>query len=103
MGIFFLVLPGWVFSTNRKRSNWKLVAWGISLQPAFAVLVAKIVGERTAATEVVGFRDVALIPAKTKTLSQIGICALCAVTLACMMTARTAGIFFTDTTILLEK
>ena len=114
----------------------------MGVSPDDAGIVAKIVGERIVATEVVGYQDLALaisqgtlrhprsaaittyalcgfahlasmaifvggisalVPSKTKTLSRIGFRALCAATLACMMTACTAGIFFTDSSILLGK
>jgi concentrative nucleoside transporter, CNT family len=114
----------------------------MGVSPDDALVVAKIVGERTVATEVVGYQDLAkaidlgllkhprsivittyalcgfahlasmaifvggmsaLAPSKMKTLSQIGFRSLCAATLACLMTACVAGIFFTDHSILLGK
>ena len=114
----------------------------MGVSPDDAGTVARIVGERTIATEVAGYQDLAkaiasgtlhhrrsivittyalcgfahlasmaifvggiaaLVPQKTRILSQIGIRALCGATAACLMTACTAGIFFTDTSILLGK
>lgn len=114
----------------------------MGVSPDDAATVARIVGERTIATEVAGYKDLAaaiaagtlkhprsivittyalcgfahlasmaifvgglsaLAPGKTKVLSRIGFRALFAATLACLMTACTAGIFFTDTSILLGK
>jgi CNT family concentrative nucleoside transporter len=43
----------------------------------------------------------ALAPSRTRALSQIGFRALLAATLACMMTACVAGVFFTGNSILL--
>jgi CNT family concentrative nucleoside transporter len=43
----------------------------------------------------------ALAPDRTKTIAQVGFRALIAATLACLMTACVAGIFFTEESILL--
>jgi CNT family concentrative nucleoside transporter len=45
----------------------------------------------------------ALAPRRTKDISSIGLRALIAATLACLMTAAVAGTFFTDGSILLGK
>lgn len=45
----------------------------------------------------------ALVPKRTKDISQIGFRALVAATLACLMTAAVAGTFFTEGSILLGK
>jgi concentrative nucleoside transporter, CNT family len=41
LGLFALVGICWLISTDRKRINWKLVAWGMALQVLFGVLVLK--------------------------------------------------------------
>ncbi len=35
-GIFFLIAFGYVFSSDRRRINWRVVAWGVGIQAAFA-------------------------------------------------------------------
>lgn len=40
-GLFALVGLCWLMSTDRKKINWKLVAWGMFLQFAFGVVVLK--------------------------------------------------------------
>jgi CNT family concentrative nucleoside transporter len=40
-GTALLVLLAWLLSTNRRAVDWRVVAWGIGLQLAFAVLVLK--------------------------------------------------------------
>jgi len=45
----------------------------------------------------------ALVPKRTKDLSEVGFRALIAATLACLMTAAMAGTFFTESSILLGK
>lgn len=42
LGVAFLVAVGWVFSSNRKRINWRLIFAGLLLQIVFAVLVLKV-------------------------------------------------------------
>ncbi|MCA9408404.1 MAG: nucleoside transporter, partial [Candidatus Omnitrophica bacterium] len=44
----------------------------------------------------------AVVPEKTKVLTQIGLRSLIAATLACFLTACVAGVFFTRTSILLN-
>jgi len=105
-----------------------------------AALVARIIGERTVATEVAGYQDLAaalaagwirhprsaviatyalcgfahvaslaifvggfsaLAPSRTKDLAAVGLRALVAATLSCLMTACVAGVFAGDTTLLL--
>jgi CNT family concentrative nucleoside transporter len=114
----------------------------MGVAPEDARIVAGIVGERTVATEVAGYQDLAaaiaggaihhprsvvittyalcgfahiasmaifvggaaaLAPSKVTTLSRIGLRSLCAATLACLMTGCIAGVFFTDSSILLGK
>ncbi len=38
-GIFFLMAIAWLFSTNRKIINWRVVFWGTALQLLFAVFI----------------------------------------------------------------
>ncbi len=45
----------------------------------------------------------ALVPERTKDISEVGIRALIAATLACLMTASIAGTFFSETSVLLGK
>lgn len=40
-GLFALVGLCWLMSTDRKKINWRLVAWGMALQLLFGVLVLK--------------------------------------------------------------
>lgn len=42
LGIFFLVLIAWLFSTNRKAIDWKLIGTGLAFQLIIAVLVLKV-------------------------------------------------------------
>lgn len=42
LGIFILILLAWAFSDNRKRFPWRLVAWGVTLQFVFCLLVLGI-------------------------------------------------------------
>lgn len=39
LGIFGLMLVAWLFSSNRRRVNWRVVCWGVVLQLAFALLI----------------------------------------------------------------
>lgn len=41
-GLFLLCGVAWLFSTNRRNVNWRLVGWGIALQLAVALLVFKL-------------------------------------------------------------
>ncbi|UPT76043.1 MAG: NupC/NupG family nucleoside CNT transporter [Elusimicrobiota bacterium] len=41
LGLFALVGICWLISTDRKKVDWKLVAWGMALQLLFGVLVLK--------------------------------------------------------------
>src|SRR3990172_387879 len=38
-GIFILMAIAWLFSTNRKVINWRVVFWGTALQLVFAVFI----------------------------------------------------------------
>ena len=40
-GIFFLMGIAWLLSNNRRKINYRLVAWGLALQMGFAVLILK--------------------------------------------------------------
>ncbi|MBI5247456.1 MAG: NupC/NupG family nucleoside CNT transporter [Elusimicrobia bacterium] len=40
-GLFALVGLCWLMSTDRKKINWKLVAWGMALQLIFGIIVLK--------------------------------------------------------------
>lgn len=42
LGMFFLILITWLFSTNRSAINWRLVATGLVFQIVIAVLVLKV-------------------------------------------------------------
>ena len=43
-GIIAILLIAYIFSNNRKKINFKLILWGISLQVFFAVLILKVPG-----------------------------------------------------------
>ena len=43
-GLAVLVAIAWVFSVNRRKVDWKLVATGITLQIAFAAVVLLVPG-----------------------------------------------------------
>jgi CNT family concentrative nucleoside transporter len=38
-GMFFLMGFAWIFSSNRKNMNWRVIAWGIGLQILIATFV----------------------------------------------------------------
>lgn len=42
LGMFFLIFICWIFSTNRRAINWKLVGIGIAAQIGFALGVLKV-------------------------------------------------------------
>ena len=42
MGMLFLILITWLFSTNRKAVDWKLVSTGLAFQIVIAILVLKV-------------------------------------------------------------
>ena len=42
LGIVVLVALAWLLSENRRRVQWKVVAWGIALQFLFALLLVKV-------------------------------------------------------------
>lgn len=42
IGLIVLLFIGFLFSTNRKSINWKIVAYGVFLQLLFGVLVTKV-------------------------------------------------------------
>jgi len=39
VGIFLLALVAWLFSSNKKVINWKVVFWGVGLQLVFAFFI----------------------------------------------------------------
>ena len=41
LGIFTLLAIAYAISNNRKKINYKLVAWGLSIQLMFALLILK--------------------------------------------------------------
>jgi concentrative nucleoside transporter, CNT family len=41
LGLFAMVGICWLMSDNRRKVDWKLVAWGLALQLAFGILVLK--------------------------------------------------------------
>jgi len=41
LGLLSMLLLAWIFSTNRRAIRWRTVAWGLSLQILFAVLVLR--------------------------------------------------------------
>jgi concentrative nucleoside transporter, CNT family len=48
LGSLAVLLAAWLFSTDRRRIRWRTVAWGLSLQLAFAFLVLRFdFGQRT--------------------------------------------------------
>ena len=42
LGMAFLIMVGWLFSSNRKAINWSLVGKGLALQIIIALLVLKV-------------------------------------------------------------
>ncbi|MCB9227180.1 MAG: hypothetical protein H6578_08460 [Chitinophagales bacterium] len=42
LGLFFLLLVAYIFSSDRKKINWKTVGMGVSLQLVLAILVLKV-------------------------------------------------------------
>ena len=148
LGWFGGHLNGW-FGWNMEwsfRSILGYIAYPFTLvlgvPPADAFEVAKIIGERTVATELASYKDLsqllaqdalqhprsaiiasyalcgfahvaslaifiggigALAPQRMKDLSRLGFRALLAATLACLMTGAVAGVFFTSSSILLNR
>jgi CNT family concentrative nucleoside transporter len=41
LGIAVLLFIAWALSTNRRRIPWRIIAWGLGLQIAFALLILK--------------------------------------------------------------
>jgi CNT family concentrative nucleoside transporter len=39
IGLFILMAIAWLFSSDRRRVNWRLILWGISLQLVFASVI----------------------------------------------------------------
>jgi concentrative nucleoside transporter, CNT family len=148
LGWFGGALNGW-FGWNVHLSLKEILGWvfypltlAIGIPASDAMEIARVVGERTVATEVpayghlaelmahgslqnprsaliasyalCGFAHVAslaifvggtgaLAPSRLKDLSRLGLRALLAATLACLMTGAVAGTFFTGASILLGK
>src|SRR5689334_8280233 len=51
LGIVVLTGAAWLLSVDRKRVAWRVVAWGMALQLAFAVFILKTpVGDRIFST-----------------------------------------------------
>jgi len=48
LGIFFFLALAFAMSNNRKRIDWRLVAWGVALQLIFAVIIFFIPGGEAA-------------------------------------------------------
>ena len=44
VGIFVLLAVAWCVSTNRRRMNWRVIAWGVGLQLALGLLVFQAPG-----------------------------------------------------------
>lgn len=148
LGWFGGHLNGW-FGWNMDWSFKSLLGYiaypftlvlGIPATDAFEI--AKIIGERTVATEVASYKDLSLLlsrgalqhprsaiiasyalcgfahvaslaifvggigalaPQRMKDLSRLGFRALLAATLACLMTGAVAGVFYTSSSILLNR
>jgi CNT family concentrative nucleoside transporter len=47
-GLVFIVGIAWLFSTNRKAVDWKLVFAGILMQIIFGLLIAKVAAVQSA-------------------------------------------------------
>ena len=47
LGIFSILCIAYLFSNNRKKIDFKLILWGISLQIFFAVLILKVPGGKS--------------------------------------------------------
>ncbi len=39
LGIFCFMLIAWLFSNNKKKINWRVMAWGLTLQGFFALFI----------------------------------------------------------------
>jgi len=39
VGLFALLGVGWLFSSDRRRMNWRVIGWGVGLQLAFGLFV----------------------------------------------------------------
>ncbi len=42
VGFFTFAAIAWLFSSNRRRVNWKTVAWGMGLQLVFGILIFRL-------------------------------------------------------------
>ena len=42
IGIVALMAFAWLLSTNRRRVNWRVIAWGVALQLAFAFFLFRV-------------------------------------------------------------
>src|SRR5262245_35789026 len=45
-GFFVFAAIAWLFSANRRRVNWKTIAWGMGLQFAIGLLVFRLPGSQ---------------------------------------------------------
>jgi CNT family concentrative nucleoside transporter len=148
LGWFGGYLNGW-FGWNMDWSFKSLLGYiaypftlVLGVPSSDALEIAKIIGERTVATEVASYKDLsqllargvlqhprsaiiasyalcgfahvaslaifvggigALAPQRMKDLSRLGFRALLAATLACLMTGAVAGVFFTSSSVLLNR
>lgn len=41
VGLFTMLLVAWIFSENRRKISWRIVAWGLALQFSLALLVLR--------------------------------------------------------------
>ncbi len=64
LGILVLLAVAWLLSNNRRHVPWRVVAWGLALQMAFALLLLKtpwgqaiFQGARLVITRILGFTD----------------------------------------------
>ena len=44
VGFFTFAAIAWLFSANRRKVNWKTIAWGMGLQLAFGLLIFRLPG-----------------------------------------------------------
>src|SRR5437899_2332768 len=63
-GIFVMIAIGWLFCKDKRRINWRTIAWATALQIVFALLVLKtspgrwfFAGANQAAAGLIGFQE----------------------------------------------
>ena len=107
-GMFVLLGFAWLLSNDRKNINFRVIGWGIVLQlllvhPRSAVIKSyALCGfAHLASMAIFVGRVCALAPEKAHNIGGPAVRALIAATLACLLTARVAGTFFTEGSILL--